>query len=298
MKSWRSVCRVVLVLGYLTPASGQRIIQFNAATIKLDQRGPGARGMKGGPGTDSPGRVSWQKVWLRDLVAMAFHVDPSNVSGPDWTSSNGAQLYRFTATMPADTSRQDFELMLQRFLVEQFKLTLHHEPRMFPSYELVVAPGGPRLKTSADPNAPDLPGSTATIGSDGFPVLPPGHGYVAAMIHGFHGRFQNFTMAEFAQYLINYVTPEDELTHYVTDKTGLTGMYDFTLKFDADQRSVRLSPQVQAALGPQDDSEPGSGLPNVFKAVEQQLGLKLMRAKDIPLDTIVIAHAERIPTGN
>jgi uncharacterized protein (TIGR03435 family) len=84
----------------------------------------------------------------------------------------------------------------------------------------------------------------------------------------------------------------------VTDKTGLPGKYDFTLKFDDDENSLIVSPQVQAAMGARDGSEPGSGLPNIFKALEQQLGLKLVRAKDIPLDKIVIDHAERIPAGN
>jgi len=55
---------------------------------------------------------------------------------------------------------------------------------------------------------------------------------------------------------------------------------------------------VQAALRAQDALGPGSGLPNIFKALEQQLGLKLVKAKDIPLDTIVVDQAERIPAGN
>jgi uncharacterized protein (TIGR03435 family) len=35
-----------------------------------------------------------------------------------------------------------------------------------------------------------------------------------------------------------------------------------------------------------------------FRALEQQLGLNLVKAKDIPLDTIVIDRAERTPAGN
>ena len=130
-------------------------LTFDAATIKLDKFGPGEFGMKGGPGTSSPGRVTWRKVWLRDLVATAFRVDPGNVSGPVWISRSGAQLYALTATMPPDTSRHDFELMFQKFLIEQFRIKLHHEPKLFPAYELVVAPGGAKLKASADPNVPD-----------------------------------------------------------------------------------------------------------------------------------------------
>ncbi len=288
------------MLDSLTPAAGPRVIQFDPATIKLDQRGPGDGGMRGGPGTNTPGRLTWRKAWLQDLVATAFDVDPGNVSGPEWISRNGAQLYALTATMPSDTSRHDFELMLQTLLAEQFKIKLHHQPKMFPAYELVVASGGPKLKVSTDPNAPDAPVATTAekIGSDGFRIFS-GHGVRAMFIHGGHqAKFQNFPMAEFATYLSNWVTPREDPTHYVVDKTGLTGVYDFTLKFNEDGRAIVVGPQVEAAMGARDDSEPGSGLPNIFKALEQQLGLRLVKAKDIPLDTIVIDHAERIPAGS
>jgi uncharacterized protein (TIGR03435 family) len=307
MNKGRVLVGASIALATLVPAMGQTAIQFDAATIKLDQMGPGPHGMKGGPGTTSPGRVTWQKVWLRDLVAAAFHVDPGNVSGPDWIARSGGQLYAFTATMPPGTNKHEFELMLQKFLTEQFKMQLHHEPRMFPSYELVIAPGGPRLKAAADPNAPDSPVATARekIGDDGFFVFS-GHGERIAANQGVHAKFQSYTMPEFAEHLMNWVTPQAAPPRYVTDKTGLPGKYDFTLKFDDDENSFIVSPQVQAAMGAardaatvaRDGSEPGSGLPNIFKALEQQLGLKLVRAKDIPLDTIVIDHAERIPAGN
>lgn len=264
---------VALILGLSqTSAVGQAPIQFDAAAIKLDQRGPSDRRMRGGPGTSSPGRVTWQKVWLRDLMAVAFHIEPENVSGPDWISGNGAQLYLFTAIMPPDTSRQDFELMFQRLLIEQFRIELHHQTRMFPAYELVVATGGPRLKASADPNASAIPVYTAPkFDSGGFPVLPPGHGALVAFNRGYRGRFQSYTMSDFAKNLITWVTPPGDRTHYVVDKTGLTGAYDFTLKFDEDPGAIKLGPAVQEAAGATQDSDP-TGLPNIFKALERQLG--------------------------
>ena len=107
-------------------------------------------------------------------------------------------------------------------------------------------------------------------------------------------------MSEFAEGLEGQVTPDGDRTHYVTviDKTGLTARYDFKLKFDQSVDAIKFGPEVQAALPAQDALGPGSGLPNIFKALEQQLGLKLVKAKDIPLDTIVIDQAERIPAGN
>ncbi len=304
MRSLVLMAGALLVSGSLVHVCGQAPPQFDAATIKPDQLGPGARGMKGGPGTNDPGRVTWQKVSLRDLMATAFHIDPRNVSGPSWISGlGGAQLYALTATMPAATSKHDFELMLQRFLTEQFRMKLHHEPKLFPAYDLVVAPGGPKLKASDDQDISDVPNgpmyaSDVRYDADGFLILPPGHRTAAVNKNGFHQTYQQFTMSEFAEGLTGQVTPDGDRTHYVNDKTGLTARYDIRLKFDQSSDAIRFGPGVQAALPAEDALTPGSGLPNIFKALEQQLGLKLVKAKDVPLDTIVIDQAERVPAGN
>lgn len=299
MRSGILLTMAVLTFALQSPAVDQGSPQFDAATIKLDERHPGPFGMRGGPGTGSPGRVIWEKAWLRDLVATAFHVRPENVSAPSWSGGNGAQLYFFTAVMPPDTTMSDFEAMFQTFLVERFRLKLHHEQKAFPTYELAMLPSGVKLKAAADPNAPDMGGRGGDfkIDAEGFPISPPGHGYVIGRNGngGYGVRFQAYTMAELAEYLTSCVS--DDKTRYVVDKTGLTGSYDFTLGFNPSVDNIKVGPQVHAEAGPPQESEPG-GLPNVFKAVEQQLGLKLVKAKDILLDTIVIDHAERVPVGN
>jgi len=45
-------------------------------------------------------------------------------------------------------------------------------------------------------------------------------------------------------------------------------------------------------------SDPGSGLPDIFTALEKQLGLKLVKVKAVPVDVLVIDHVEKAPTGN
>jgi uncharacterized protein (TIGR03435 family) len=42
----------------------------------------------------------------------------------------------------------------------------------------------------------------------------------------------------------------------------------------------------------------GSGLPNIFTALERQLGLRLIKTKDIPLDAIVVDRVDKVPAGN
>ena len=65
----------------------------------------------------------------------------------------------------------------------------------------------------------------------------------------------------------------------VQDQTGLTGKYDLRMEY---------VPRSADAV------DPG---PDVLDAIERQLGLKLV-SKKIPVEILVIDHAEKIPTEN
>jgi uncharacterized protein (TIGR03435 family) len=67
----------------------------------------------------------------------------------------------------------------------------------------------------------------------------------------------------------------------VLDKTNLKGSYNFSLKF--------LDPRIPH---PTDDGS----VPDLFTAVQEQLGLKLEAAKE-PVEVLVIDHMER-PSAN
>jgi uncharacterized protein (TIGR03435 family) len=71
----------------------------------------------------------------------------------------------------------------------------------------------------------------------------------------------------------------------VVDQTGLTGAYDFTLKWRSEQ-SVAAS----------DNQEDGADAPSLFTALQEQLGLRLVPSK-APVEVIVIDHIER-PSEN
>jgi len=55
--------------------------------------------------------------------------------------------------------------------------------------------------------------------------------------------------------------------------------------------------QLVERAGPEQPQTPdaGSGLPNIFNALEKQLGLKLVKVKDVPVDVLVIDHVEKAP---
>ncbi|HWB33226.1 MAG TPA: TIGR03435 family protein [Acidobacteriaceae bacterium] len=66
----------------------------------------------------------------------------------------------------------------------------------------------------------------------------------------------------------------------VIDKTGLTGSYDIKLSY-----------------APLNDPNATSNNPDIFTAVQEQLGLKLVPAK-VPVDYLVIDHVNRVPAEN
>ena len=77
-----------------------------------------------------------------------------------------------------------------------------------------------------------------------------------------------------------------QLQQPVVDKTGLTGRYDFTLRWAAEQLS--LVPGTPTA-----DAEKS---PSLFTALREQLGLRLTSTRG-PLEVLVIDHAEK-PSEN
>ena len=97
---------------------------------------------------------------------------------------------------------------------------------------------------------------------------------------------RNATLSEVASVLQGSV-----LDKPVVDQTGLTGKYDFTLKFMPD-------PGMMSGFGPQPPA-PADNLdapPDLFTAFQQQLGLRLTSTK-APADVLVIDKVEK-PSAN
>lgn len=93
---------------------------------------------------------------------------------------------------------------------------------------------------------------------------------------------------------------EGRLGKPVTDATGLTAKYDFTLTFSRDGcRAIglpSLTPPVALPLATSPEAEPP---PDIFTTLQLQLGLKLEPKKGGGLETIVVIdHAEKSPTAN
>jgi len=129
---------------------------------------------------------------------------------------------------------------------------------------ITVAKGGPKLQpTAAGPD--DDPGPTLRIGN---------------------ATLQNMTIANFAKWFQAYV-----LDRPVIDRTGLTGHYDFTLKWAPDESQFLQGREPGAPPRPPlpDDI---AAQPAIKDAMLQQLGLK-MEVMKTPVKVMVIDHAER-----
>jgi uncharacterized protein (TIGR03435 family) len=80
------------------------------------------------------------------------------------------------------------------------------------------------------------------------------------------------------------------LGRVVTDKTGLTGLYDFSLSYKPDE--IEFGPNGLPIAPP--STVPSS--PSLTTALQEQLGLRLESTKG-PVEVIVIDHVER-PSEN
>jgi uncharacterized protein (TIGR03435 family) len=270
-------------------------------------------GMRGGPGTPDPGQITYNNVTVKDVLMNAYGVKGFQISGPGWL---GSERYDIVAKLPRGVTKAEFMVMLQNLLAERFRLTLHREKRDLPMYALVVGKNGPKMKESVEDAAPKGGGTAddpaaamgpPTVDRDGFPVLPPAAaGRTAVSLALMNGNVRMTASRQPMSGLAEDLSRQLDLP--VVDTTGLTGKYDFTLYFAPEGLAGMRLP---GGLPPPHDAPPGEGgpgmlmagapdgqsSPNIFTAVQEQLGLKLEQRKG-PVDLLVIDHLEKAPIEN
>ena len=255
--------------------------QFEAASVKpAAPQGRGV-GMRGGPGTDDPGRIVYTNVSFKPLVAAAYGMKFYQVSGfPEWTET---QRFDVMATLPAGTTKDEFRQMQQKLLADRFQLVVHRETKEMALYRLVVARGGPKLKPLTPPkDQPFDPTNGPARDRDGYPVL--GSETSMAMVAGGDGPHARAQA---------YQKPIDNLIQLlagqtgapVVDATGLKGEYDYTLSW------IPTPP----GTGPSDSASDVG--PDLFAALREQLGLQLEHAKG-QVEILVIDRANKTPVEN
>jgi uncharacterized protein (TIGR03435 family) len=277
------------------------------------------RGPSGGPGTKDPGRIDYPNMNLKNLLMTAYDVKNYQISGPSWLDT---ERFDITATLPPDSTKEQFRLMMQNLLAERFKLTIHRETKELPSYTLVVNKGGPKMQESAPaaaanetdgpPPLPPPPPGPPKMGPDGFPILPfPASGRPGMFTMMMPGRARLTAQQQTMTDLANRLTAQ--MNRPVIDATGLTAKYDFTLTFSPEGMNGPMGPGGPMGAAAVRVPPPGGGggggsepvfVPegeapalNIFGAIQAQLGLKLEPKKG-NVEVIVVDHMEKTPTEN
>ena len=226
---------------------------------------------------DDPAHASAFRVTgipLNYLIQLAYGFGPFQVSGaPDWVNGmyvtvqakSDPSADALLAKLPDDQARLEKRHMLQALLADRLQLKTHWETRPGSGFNLVLAKGGSKLQpTKVEPADPSEP---APVANALGPEVHAGGSRQGRVIE-----CRRFTMRSITAML------GTQLQNPVVDRTGLTGTYDFTIQFNADN-----------------GSEPDA-YPSLFSAIQEQLGLKLESVKG-PLDTLVIDHVEK-PSEN
>jgi uncharacterized protein (TIGR03435 family) len=192
---------------------------------------------------------------VASLVMFAYAVHPKQiVGGPDWVRTDRYDI-EGKPDVPGEPSLKQQQEMLRKLLFDRFGLKIKREQRELPVYAIQLAKGRPKLTAAASPD------SEADQNGEG-------HGTEMTQI------YTSATMKDFAMGM-NFF-----MDRPVVDQTGLTGKYDFRLRYTYDE--VRTT----------DPNAP----PGLFTAIQEQLGLKLQPVK-APVDVLVIDHVER-PSAN
>jgi uncharacterized protein (TIGR03435 family) len=220
----------------------------------------------------------WINAQPQAIIVYAYHLrdpklGPNLIPGaPKWIRSDWYDIRAKLSDSDVKTlakltsqERDDFHRrLLQSMLADRFKLKAHLVSKESLAYELVVAKSGVKNLKQASPGE------------------KPHVDWVDAGDGQYHGVPLDA--------LVMLLKMQEDCP--VVDKTGLTGKYDFELKWD---RTPETMPPAGTSVVPAAPSEDASRA-SIFTALQEQLGLKLIPIKS-QLESIVIDHIEK-PSAN
>ena len=266
------------LLGRSLDAQAPASAAFEVASVRPNKSGDGRVMVGMQPG----GRFNASNVPLRLLLRQAFNVqDFQIVGGPDWIASD-----RFDVVAKApdgiESTADVMRPMLRSLLVERFKLAFHNETRDMPVYALMKARPDGKLGAGLTPAAVDCAARGRRGG--GPPPAPPqpGQKMECGMMIG-PGRMNAGGMP--ISNLATSLSPQ--VGRIVLDKTELAGNYDFELTY---------APEAIGGIGPPlingGPVTVDPNAPNLFTALQEQLGLKLDSQRG-PVEVVVIDRIEQ-----
>jgi uncharacterized protein (TIGR03435 family) len=246
------------------PVSTEPAFEVVSVKVNLNDDAPEAIS----PSPD--GSVRFTGFRLRTLIAMAYRAEGLQrfdqiIGGPTWIGVDRFDIVARANDQPGTQSGPTrVPERLRTVLRDRFRLRAHTDTRSMPAFALVVAgrdrkPGAQLRESTIDCSTagaaaanPD-PDRSCGIRREGGVIV--GRGVPAGQLAG-------------------YLSGLPAVDRHVTDRTGLTGRYDFRLEY---------SPAFL---------EPGGAGPSLFTALTEQLGLTL-RAETVPLPVLIIDSVEK-----
>jgi len=203
---------------------------------------------------------------VNDLITFAYGLHAKQiVDGQEWFGTDKFDVDGVPDVEGQPSSKQ-MKILMQDVLAQRFGLKFHHDQRELSVYALTVGKGGAKLTVTV--NRPSDPGNFLFRGRLGDLMVT------------------NSTMKDFCDGMQAAVMDKP-----VVDHTGLTGRYDFTLKWTPDDSQFA---QMGARVPPPSDDP--NAPPSLYTAIQEQLGLKLEATK-ATADVFVIDHVEK-PSPN
>lgn len=254
-------------------------LHFEAASVKpSNPENPPGQGIRRQPG----GRFNTINAPVRMLITFAYQIQNYQlVGGPDWI---GSERYDIVAKMEGDpppvipgTGADHMMLATRTLLADRFKLKIHKETRELDIYALTMAKTGgkpgPKLIPARGGCSPEELAARRGAGPGGPPPpvcgIQQGPGRI---------RFGNYPLSLFASGISGRVG------RAVVDRTGLTGNWEFEIEFRAEVPPGQLPPGATPPVDPD--------APDLFTAIQEQLGLKLDATKG-PVEVWVIDSVEK-----
>jgi uncharacterized protein (TIGR03435 family) len=244
-----------------TPMAADADPSFDVATIK-----PNPSGGTSIKGLNLKGRhLVVNNGSLNDLVTFAYSLHVKQVvNGTGWMDSDRYDIDA-VPDQPGTPNIDQARIMVRKLLADRFALKVHHDKRDLSAYVLTAGKAGQKLTPTQVKGI--NPGFGASPGTGGL------------TLHLVNGTMNDFT--SFLQLLV--------LDKPVVDQTGITGRFDCNVTFTPDQTQFNGNlPKLPASDVPD--------APDLFTAIQQQLGLKLS-AEKTAVDVLVIDHVEK-PSPN
>jgi uncharacterized protein (TIGR03435 family) len=232
--------------------------EFEVVSVK-----PNKSASTGSHSHSDPGMLTENNVSLKSMIGLAYGLRDYQVEGPDWLNSERFDVAaKFPEALPKEREKYNAALsaMMRKMLVERFKLSTHRDRRNSPVYALLTAKSGIKFKE-----------------------VPEGDSH--SQSRNTHYTGTGVTMATFAEFLSR------RMDLPVLDMTGLKGAFSLALDWAPESRPLAgSSSDVPVAA----DSNLA---PTLAIAIQEQLGLKVEMRK-LPIEILVVDHAERVPTEN